>query len=60
MVEDESLFEKLAKEKGGSYRGNLSAILVDTQEACLVREEYLTTYEEGADKDKLMRIVRDT
>lgn len=58
VVEDESLFEKLVKEKGGSYRGNLSAILVDTEEARLVREEYLTTYEEGADEEKLMRIVR--
>ena len=57
VVEDDSLFEKLVKEKGRSYRGNLSVVLISVADARLLREEYLTTYEEGADESTLMRIV---
>lgn len=57
VVEDESLYDTLIDQNGGSYRGNLSTILVDTLDARLLREDYLATYEEGADESTLMRIV---
>ncbi|MBR3235057.1 MAG: helix-turn-helix transcriptional regulator [Atopobiaceae bacterium] len=57
VVEDESLYEMLTAQNGGAYRGNLSAILVDTEDARIISEEFLATYEEGADEGTLMRIV---
>lgn len=57
VVEDADLFNMLIAHKGGAYRGNLSVILVDIGESRLVREEYLTTFEEGADEGSLMRVV---
>ena len=57
VVEDEDLFDKLMTHKGDAYRGNLSVILVDIDDARLVREEYLTTFEESADEASLMRVA---
>ncbi len=57
VVEDQALFDALVSRRGkNSYRGNVSAILVDTDEAKLVKEEYYATYEVDADTDALMRI----
>lgn len=56
VVEDKDLFDTLVAKKGGPYRGNLSAVLVDVEDARVLCEEYLATYEEGADKNLLMPI----
>ena len=48
VVDNEGLFEALLALKGeNSYRGNVSAILVNPNEIRLSREEYIATYEEG-------------
>lgn len=56
VVEDEALYDVLTAQKGGAYRGNLSVILIDIDDARIVSEEYLTTYEEGADENELLYV----
>lgn len=57
VVEDQALFDALVSRHGKNcYRGNVSAILVDTDEAKLVKEEFFATYEVDADTDALIRI----
>jgi len=54
VVDDVSLFDELCEIKGrNSYRGNMSVILIDTENAQLEKEELLSSYYIDADDDKL-------
>lgn len=58
VVEDAELFDALLRKRGkNSYRGNLSAILVDRDDVSLTSEAYLATYDEGADITEMLRVA---
>lgn len=60
VVKDKQLYEALKrKEAHNSYRGNMSAILVDTESASIAKEVYIATYKEGYDDSELMHIVEE-
>ena len=60
VVQDKQLYEAL-KRKGAhnSYRGNMSAILVDTESATIAKEVYIATYKEDYNDSELMHIVEE-
>lgn len=54
VVDDPSLFDALCVFKGQtSYRGNLSAVLIDTANVEIVKEVYLAHYDEADTSDEL-------
>lgn len=60
VVEDEGLYEALVRKDGNnSYRGNLSVILVDTDEVKLAKEAYIATYDLNANRADLLRVVEE-
>lgn len=60
VVEDEGLYEALVRKDGNnSYRGNLSVILVDTDEVKLAKETYIATYDINANRADLLLIVEE-
>ena len=59
VIDDEEVFDEAVqsyKEKT-SYRGDLSIILIDTDEFCVLREEYIAFYDLGDNEDKKLKLV---
>ena len=58
VVDDNELFEALCAFKGNnSYRGNMSVILIDTENVKVVKEENIATYYENKEELDTFRIV---
>lgn len=54
VVDDEKMFDAICELKGkNSYRGNLSVILIDTEDSSIVKEELLSSYDIDDTEDKL-------
>lgn len=60
VVDNDELFSALLRKRdNNSYRGNLSAILIDRDEVSIACESYLATYEYGADVSALMHVAEE-
>lgn len=57
IVDDPGIFDELCRFKGhNSYRGNMSAILIDPDEAKVVKEEQLAFFDEDSEADGLAEL----
>ena len=58
VVDSPAIYDALLRLEGSnSYKGNLSAILVDPSEVCLLSEEYIATFDDGSDEGRLFLVV---
>ena len=58
VVDDEEFFDAIISYKGKtSYRGDLSVILIDTDELCILKEEYIAFYELDDDEDNKIKLI---
>lgn len=54
ILNDKDMFDEICKlKRKNSYRGNLSVMLIDTEDSKIIKEELLSSYDIEDNKDKL-------